>query len=341
VRETARNFLVGLTSIIALVGLATLLLLFGELEAFVEPRYQLTINTNHAAGLRPGSTVEFNGVPIGVVDSVEMRHAAEFPVRVIALINQGVLLPSTAEPFVTTSLLGGAANLEIQAKRSEDGADYLPRDGTAVISEPVKFQLIEQITQELDKRLPSLEETIDRFNEFIAEYTALGENLNALMAAQSEQDIAEGAEPNINSVVRKLYEVLEETDEAMRLARQWLDDEQLRRDVKTAVENAGTLIDQASQTLDDVTQMAGQIQTDTHELKQRLLPVADEMAATLEEIRLVTRQASQGEGTVGLLLNNPDLYNSLNDAAERLDQALRELRLFIQKAQSEGLPVQF
>jgi phospholipid/cholesterol/gamma-HCH transport system substrate-binding protein len=342
VRETSRNFLVGLTSIIALVGLAALLMLFGELEAFVEPRYAITINTDHAAGLRPGSSAAYNGVPIGVVDEISVQgSAADFPVRVVALIDQSVLLPSTAEPYVTSSLLGGASILEFQARIPDEGVDYLPRDGTAEISSPVKFALIEQITQELDKRFPSLAETVERFNAFITEYQALGENLNHLLAEQSEAAIEGGETPNLNSVVRKIYEVLDETDQAMRLAREWLGDEQLRGDVHAAVESTGTLIDQASLTLENVTALAEQLRSDTTEVKQRLLPVADEMAATLAEIRRVSHLAAEGEGTVGRLLNDPDLYNSLNDAALRLDQALRELRLFIEKAQSEGLPVQF
>ena len=74
---------------------------------------------------------------------------------------------------------------------------------------------------------------------------------------------------------------------------------------------------------------------------QRLLPVADELAVTLEEIRRLTTLATEGEGTVALLLNNPDLYLSLDDAATQLDEALREVRLFIQKVKAEGLPINY
>jgi hypothetical protein len=41
------------------------------------------------------------------------------------------------------------------------------------------------------------------------------------------------------------------------------------------------------------------------------------------------------------LLNNPDLYNSMNDAAVRLERALTEAQLLIEKFKAEGVPVRF
>ena len=56
---------------------------------------------------------------------------------------------------------------------------------------------------------------------------------------------------------------------------------------------------------------------------------------------LQERLAAEGDGTVALMLNEPDLYRSLDDAARRLEQALREVTLFIEKVKAEGLPVNF
>jgi hypothetical protein len=69
--------------------------------------------------------------------------------------------------------------------------------------------------------------------------------------------------------------------------------------------------------------------------------VADELAVIFEQIRQITTAASTGDGSVAQFLNNPDLYNNLNDAAIRLERALREVQLFIQKVTAEGLPVRW
>ena len=47
---------------------------------------------------------------------------------------------------------------------------------------------------------------------------------------------------------------------------------------------------------------------------------------------------NRGEGTVGQLARNPELYNSVKDAADRLEMALRELQLRVQKYKDEGIP---
>jgi phospholipid/cholesterol/gamma-HCH transport system substrate-binding protein len=340
-REGVRNFLVGITSIVALVGLAVLLMLFGELDALVHPRYALNINTDHAMGLRPGSSVELNGVPIGVIDVIEVGDDPQFPVMMSALINDNVRIPTRATPYAATSLLGGASILEIEATGEDEAVDFFPTDGTATIQAPLKIRMIEQITSELDARMKPLTESMERFNELAATYTEVGRNINEMVAMQREEDLAAGETPNLRTVVQKLYDVLDSTEEALALARDWLGDEQLRADAKAAVEKASTLIDQASETLDRFTELAGNLEADADELVKHIMPVADELSATLAEVRRLTTLATEGQGSVALMLNNPDLYHSLDDAAKRLEAALREIQLFMQKAKSEGLPINY
>jgi hypothetical protein len=52
-------------------------------------------------------------------------------------------------------------------------------------------------------------------------------------------------------------------------------------------------------------------------------------------------KARKGDGTVGKLLNDPALYQNFNDAAERIQKAVDEMKLLIEKWKAEGVPVQF
>ncbi len=65
----------------------------------------------------------------------------------------------------------------------------------------------------------------------------------------------------------------------------------------------------------------------------------DDAAATLEEVRTVARLAHDGEGTVARMLQDADLYDNLDDAAIRLERALREVELLVQKVKAEGIPI--
>lgn len=339
-KDQGRNFLIGLASIGALLGLAAIMLLFGELDRLLVSQYVVTLETDHAAGLRPGSSVEFSGVPIGVVDEVSLGTEPRFPVLVTVLIDGNIELPKDAIPYAATSLLGGASSLEIAAPATATGEPSLPRDGTATIRSPLRFRIIEQIGSELDRRMVPLMDALRSFGELSGVYSEFGRNLNDLVALPPE-GATDAETRNLRTLISRLYEVLDTTEEAVVLARDWLGDEQMRADAHSAIAMASSLIDEASGALARFTRLAGTLEDDSKMLIERLLPVADEMSQTLEEVRRLSALAREGPGTIGLLLNSPDLYRSLDDAAARLERTLAEVQLFVEKVKAEGLPVHF
>lgn len=347
-RETTRNFLVGIASIIALLGLAYLLFLFGELDRWVHPRFGIHLDCSDAHGLRPGATVEFNGVPVGIVDSVYVQqHPTDpvYPVRVELLVDAAGRIPENFLPSAEASLLGGSPKLQLQIPAGTDlsTVGYLSKDraDNRIARSIAGGNLLEQVTATLDERMRPLLGGLDSFNTLSAKYIELGDNLNAMFATQSSEAIGNGEPPNLRTAIGKLNAALDDVRASLDLARQWLGDEQLRADAKSAIEKAKTLIDNATTAVDRYTKLAESLQTDTKDLTNRLLPVVDNLSATLEDVRRLTKAAADGKGTVAQMLNNPDLYNSLNDAAIRLERALAEAQLLIQKIKAEGLPVKF
>ncbi|MHC4709938.1 MAG: MlaD family protein [Planctomycetota bacterium] len=325
--QTTRNFLLGLTSIGGLVVLVALLMLFGELESVLKPRYVVTIDCTNAVGLRAGSTIELNGVPIGQVDGVVAVQQPRYPVRIQALIDRHVGIPDDVELYATSSLLGGSATLQLEAPPEPD-TPVLTRDGSAHLADEIRSRLIAQLTSELDARMGPVVEAMKEFE-------LLARNLNELVEPRDSDDPADTR--NIRTAVETLNEVLEDVHEALSMAKSWLGDEKLRADAGEAVHNAGVLIDQATATLDEFTKLASRLDADAETVVERLVKVSDEMATTLQEVRGLARKASSGEGTVGQLLNNPDLYESLDDAADRMERTLRDLQLLLDKIKDDGI----
>ena len=331
-RETTQNFLVGLTSIIAIIGMAVLLMQFGELDRF-KKRYVLTIHTNHAAGLRQGSSVEYNGVPIGFVKKVDLSPDPRYPVQIEVLIDNDQRIPANAIPYSQTSIFGGSAILESEGTESglQDEGDYFPKENdTNDIFSPIRFRLIEQITTELDDRMKPIISSLEAFQKLSETYTEFGENLNKILFTSEEGD-----------TIRNLNNVLTQISEALQLAKLWLGDEQMLNDFRRSVENAHLLIEKATSTFDRYTRLADVLEEDAETIVKGLLPISDQIASTLEDVRNITRLAMEGDGTVSQLLNNPDLYRSLDDAAVRLEQTLVEIQLYIQKIKTEGLDIAF
>jgi phospholipid/cholesterol/gamma-HCH transport system substrate-binding protein len=339
--ELTRNFIIGLVSIVALIGFAALLMFFGELDLLPRKEYSITINMNVASGLRQGSPVQLNGVHIGSVAHVSLHESppdARYPVRVVAMIKDIHRIPHDVDARVNQSLLAGTAVLQLHGSMPAEPTpdQFLVTDGKAqlfVFERP----LLDEIRAELDDRTKPLIEALDSFNKLSATYIALGENLNELVRPLEPDDGDEDV-VNVRRAMAKFNEVLDDAREALRLVNYWLADEQLLADAKQAVANARTLTEQATKTIEQYGKLAEKLHGDTDDVLMAILPVADEMAMTLAEVRVLLTTATEGRGTVAQLLKNPDLYQSLQDAAERLEQALTEVRLFIQKVKSEGLP---
>lgn len=340
-----KNFIVGLVSIIALVSFFALLMLFGELDELTTRRYSLTVYMNTAGGLRSGSTIDLNGVPVGRIESIGIAESPDrpnHPVRVVAQIERSIRIPVTTAGTVDAQLIAGAATLQLRSQPPPPGEIllYLPDDGTASIFIDHK-PLFEQIASELDARTEPLMRAMTAFEEFSQTYVEVGRNLNNLITPQDPQAIADGEPLNLHAAVLRFHDVLNETESSLRLAQNWLGDEQLRREVRDAVINARQLIQDAAATLVQVSEFTTQLEGRADDLIARLLPVTDELAVIFEQVRQITTAASTGEGSFAQFLNNPDLYNNLNDAAIRLERALREVQLFIQKVTAEGLPVRW
>ncbi|RLS47092.1 MAG: MCE family protein [Planctomycetota bacterium] len=124
-------------------------------------------------------------------------------------------------------------------------------------------------------------------------------------------------------------------------AQAWLGDEQMRADFKSAVWKANELITQATATADGITKLSAQLQSDSHELLKQVAPAFAGLTAALDEIRALAKKATNGDGTVGRLMNDPELFENLSDASRRLEMTMRDLQLLIRKIKEEGLGVSF
>lgn len=365
-RESSRDLLIGLASIIAILLLAVMLFLFGELDHFVNPQYELTLLTDDAAGLRAGSAVELHGVPIGSIDKIEVLPRAEYRVRITALIEDSSRIPLDVLPYATTPLIGSSALLQFEtpldpgpntaAPAPPSGAGHLPTDGTATITGDIGIRLFEQITHQLEQRLGPLVDAMENFGGLSDSLQELSTELVDLLELQDEGDLAAGvAAPNLRTAIVKLnsnLDTIEQTfadaQETMAAARAWLEDPDIRTNLESAIADAATVMEKVSTTLDTYrtlaeryTTLADSMEVDVRGVTTQIAQTADEMAQTLEAARTALTMATDPDnpGTVPQLINNPDLYRSLTDASTRLERTLREMELLIQKLRAEGIRV--
>lgn len=352
-KPVAKDLLTGLAGLGGLGGLATLLLLYGELTGVVSPRYQVNVALDQAGGLRSGSLVTLNGVPVGEVTTVRLEEPPTrptHPVLVDARIDRTVNLPATVVVDVETSLLGGGARLALSVPLPYEAATpMLPQEPPPTIVGRARG-LEGLVGDALESRLAAFEATLEEIRLLAQTYTKVGANLNDLLVAVDPEDPA--AESNLRTTVTRLNATLGEARAAIALASGWLGDEQLQADVKSAVWRANVLVEHATEAVDSIEALANTLGTEAGravdtfdaragEIVAAITPVADGASLLLGRLGELAKLASEGDGTVGRLLRNPDLHDSLVDSARRLEATLRKVELLIEKIRAEGLGVSF
>ncbi len=327
-RERSRNVMVGLCTIGGLAGLTALLFFFGELEPIFTRRWPLHVAFNEAGGLRKGSLVTLNGVPIGAIEDVVIWDDPEKPVLMTAGINERVRIPDPSKPSVQASLLGSGARLEFTAALpiAKPMRSYAI-DGKVILRgvvEPLESRVIDRVSEKLDPLIANFREI-----------GTLARNLNELVKPL-EGDARTDAE-NVRTVIRKLYETLESANVSLVSARSWFDDEQLRSDVRNAAHGANELMRDGAIMTQRITVLADSLAADAAALRAGALPVFDRTSAALQELERLLTSARTGDGTIGRLMKDPALYEDFSDAAKRLEDALAKLSLLLEKIRGEGL----
>jgi len=332
-----RDFLIGLTAIIGLAGLATTLFLIGDVQT--RATFPLEVRLDTASGLSPVSPVTLNGVKVGTIKRI---NAAENPYEGVALlihVYEGTRIPRDVSVSIDRSFVGDATlSLTTPKGGSADAGFFEPNEAIRGRAS----SLLDQIGSLLDDRLVSLESAAASFEKLSDTYTRVGERIEGMLTPQEPSEVASGA---VRANIATTVEQVQAAAAAMEL---WLGDEQMRTDAQRAVSKAATLVDQTAEAVETfsataktVNEEAKRLGANAGDLVREFAELSDNVGLAVGDAREMLGKINAGEGTAGMLVNNPDLYNALTDAARRLEKALTEAQLLVEKYRKEGIPIQW
>ncbi|MAB83229.1 MAG: hypothetical protein CMJ24_07315 [Phycisphaerae bacterium] len=319
--ETTRDFSIGLCAIIAIIGLSVLLVRFGEIRT--SDQYAVEITSLTANGLRTGSGVTLNGVKVGIVESVNNSTDPKWPVRFVLGIDEGNLIPSTAVPFATSSLLGTGSTLELSVDPSDRLAPPLPTDGTAKLTGPVRNMMLTQLNEALDERLQPVLSSVETVSET---YTELG---NGLIAMVGNGDEAMDG-PTVRSTLARV-------DGALQLVELWLDNDEARSSMHDLMATGIVFVNEGIDLVNELTELASNVDLRTEALMDDIAPIASELAKMLDTSDRLLEAIRDGDGTLGQLVKNPDLYNSVEASMKQLEEAIISFTLMMDQIREEGI----
>ncbi len=344
--EPARNTIVGITAIAGMIGLAWLIFIFGDAPKWAVASYPVHIKMDDATGLDEGSPIRLDGLQIGEIDSIV--HRAEGGTLVMCRIESKFDVPANVKVYSESSPLGGSATLKFITM--PPNADPIPKAGKPVELTGVATSFASQWSNVAEK-FGSLSGKIEKLAD---EYIKVGQSLQSLVEERSVEEVDAGrTEPNLSTVVARADQRVAELATTLQKINTLFGDEQLHKDLKdtiagakqftekanTLADKAGKVVDQSGEAIGDVRKLSAEAEKKLERLTLQYVKVADDLSDSLAEMKALAKDLRTGKGTFQKLVNDPALYDSLQDAGEKLKDVLDEAELLLQKWKAEGLPI--
>jgi phospholipid/cholesterol/gamma-HCH transport system substrate-binding protein len=309
--------------------------------------YSLTADFETAKGLEPGSQVVLAGVPVGKVESLELMPG-ESKVRLHLLIDAGnpIAKDSTASIRLKTLLgnyhlylthgspgsLALAEGDALATSEYKDLTDTLADLGQSATGGEGLFGSLQANSESLFKKLESLVDenrenllaTTKAFADAGPKFNVLMDNMTSFSQSleNGEGTIGKLAKDDalyaqIQGVVGNLENFSSDLNASSGTLGRLVHDRKLGDQVAMTFENASAatgkvrgIIERNEGQIDSALKSAG-----------TALPKFDQ---GMESFVSIGRKIDQGEGTLGKLINDPELYNSLRDAVNQIRRTFEE-----------------
>ena len=281
-----REVRIGIFLAIALLIMATFIFIVGDMSTlFHKPGYHLLVSFESAAGLEKTAAVRMSGVKIGYVKDITLvgRRA-----QVLMSITPKFKIPKGSRATLASLGLLGEKHLEILAGEKEDYC----RPGDSIEGLPAVS------LDELGTLFLSIGEQIKETGKSLREFT--GKDSSA-----SFKNILQ----NLSSLSADLKDFVGTNKDG------------LSRGIQTSsqtVQNLDQKLKEISQDLEKTLSLIKSIAEENREsIKTNLEKIRDLISKMEDSVNLLNRsleKVNKGEGTLGKLVNQPELYNE----AERL-----------------------
>jgi phospholipid/cholesterol/gamma-HCH transport system substrate-binding protein len=326
-QPSRRNFLVGVTVLFALLVFAWMILNFGEKSAgiFTPAKMPLHFDAARATGLSEGSSVNYLGVPVGTVTSVE-RSADGKGVRIEATVRRTPPLPANIYgKIVQYSAIGSGSDLDIEYTGDQPEGELQP---------DAQLQA-KYVGLQLNLLPPEYANTASEIGRMSLEIRKIAEQLRE-----------SGTLKDIDTAVKNLNIQITKAGNAMDSANAILGDETNRQNIKQALANIRNTSDRL-QTLGDSIQKASDnastavkdVQIRVDDLSKQTGDRILQISTVLTNLQSVMEKIDTGKGSAGQLVNDPRLYQSLVDSSRELAATTADLHRLVQQWEQEGVTI--
>lgn len=352
--EKTRNLVVGTMVLLALIILCAMIIIFHELPASIRPGYTIYFTSRNTGGTQEGSDVLLNGIRIGRISKIYFTQGDPSKgVTLVASIEPGVKIPRNIVAHFQSGGLGGATIIQMKTlTRPSSGKKpttakpqdrWLPTDRPVTI--PVDWPneyggglLPGRLVIEISDTLKS----VKRMTETLTDLINPAESPDTTSTTTRQGN----ARTNLKSTLAKL-------DKALTAIATVLGDKENQENIKVSLKNLKSATSKAVEAmesfkstlkdakamLNDVSGMARSASLQADRLLASLMEQADNVGQVLTSLQHIIKQVETGKGSLGRLVNNPDLYEGLVDAADQLKITLETLQQVLAKWKQKGIKI--
>ncbi|MCZ2357718.1 MAG: MlaD family protein [Bacteroidia bacterium] len=295
--ETKVGLLAAFTIALLIIGLNYL-----KGYSLFERKFMLNAWYQNIDGLRVGDQVLLNGLQVGQIRTIELNEEAG-KIQVSFDVKHGIKVPADSKAMIYSTDFLGTKAMQILLGKSTTYLDHKDR-----ITDSVQIGLIDRFSNEL---LP----VKTKAESLIVEATKVLESFRGIVNEQERYQLKsiianlQLITGNVAKSTGGLNNTMKKVDDMTKSAASILNNFEKNNEMITKImTNTGKLTDSLAAS-------SGEIQSTIRNAN-----------ASLKQFTQIAEKINNGQGTIGMLLNNDSLYKNLNSSAKSLDDLLIDLR---------------
>jgi len=246
----------------------------------------------HVGGLQPGTQVSINGFAVGKVNDIRFLDESGNLVVTFSVDNNFAFSRNSRAELYDTGIIGGKG---IQIKPVFDDAP-LARSGDTLLTD-TRPGLTEMVQQKLSPLQAKVEGAVSNADSLLM-------NVNQVLDDETKQILRESIK-GLNEVVKSFQQSANSLNSLLSANRNGID---------SSITNIASITDNLSKLTDSLS-------------KSGINGTIRKLESTLANLDQVLQKIENGEGTLGKLVHNEELYQNLNNASRELDLLLQDFRL--------------
>lgn len=290
----SNEFKVGLTIVVAVAVFIIGFRYFQDIPIF-SGTYTLHTHLAKADGLTSGNAVTINGVNVGRVEAVRLNPQGP-GVRITFEVDNGVTIPEGS--VATISGIAALNNVQLEIALAAPGNPAVA-DGDTI---PGRSE-------------NTLTDLLDQAPGFVGQADTLLIGANAFIG--EARTLLESPQSDLNRTLRAIQGSADALDQLLRAEQAHLSS--VLRNVDTLTTNLTAFTGENSDSLALAIQNLNRVL----DRLDRNLVMLESTSNTLDD---VVRKVNQGEGTLGLLVNDPGLYYRLDSTVTTLNTLLLDFQ---------------